>query len=112
MTQDNSLANFRRSAMPLIVLRLLRDGDMYGYQLVQEISSRSGGALQTLEGSLYPVLYRLEEAGFVSTKKEIVAKRMTRVYYHLEPPGEERLVALEAEYRALLGGLLRILDRN
>ncbi|MBQ7144969.1 MAG: helix-turn-helix transcriptional regulator, partial [Oscillospiraceae bacterium] len=51
--------SFRRGILPLIILSLLKTGDMYGYQLVQETTNRSGGAIVTQEGSLYPVLYRL-----------------------------------------------------
>ena len=77
---------FQRGVMALILLSLLRREDMYGYQLVQETERRSGGRLKTQEGSLYPVLYRLQEQGLISDRRVLVGKRMTRVYYHLEPP--------------------------
>ena len=80
-TQGNS----RRGVMSLVILSLLKREDMYGYQLVQETERASGGKLTTQEGSLYPVLYRLQEQGYVSDRRELVGKRMTRVYYHLEP---------------------------
>ena len=74
--------------MSLVILSLLKREDMYGYQLVQETERASGGKLTTQEGSLYPVLYRLQEQGYVSDRRELVGRRMTRVYYHLEPTGE------------------------
>jgi len=90
---------FRRGVMSLVILGLLKRGDMYGYQLVQETERLSGGALTTQEGSLYPVLYRLQEEGCISDRREQVSKRMTRIYYHLEPAGEERLRELMGYYR-------------
>ena len=84
MKQENFQGSFRRGLMPLVILSLLKNEDMYGYQLVQETERRSGGAIVTQEGSLYPVLYKLLDAGFISDRRVLVGKRMTRVYYHLE----------------------------
>ena len=60
MSRDSGPNVFQRGVMALILLSLLRREDMYGYQLVQETERRSGGRLKTQEGSLYPVLYRLQ----------------------------------------------------
>lgn len=103
-------ANYQRGVASLVLLALLKQQDMYGYQLVQEAERQSGCALVMQEGSLYPVLYRLLEAGYISDRKELVGKRMTRIYYHLEPKGAEYLQALIADYRAVTGGVFRIID--
>lgn len=95
-----------------MLLSLLRCGDMYGYQLVQETERASGGFLTTQEGSLYPVLYRLQEQGWISDRKVLVGKRMTRVYYHLEPAGDAYLDTLILEYLNVTTGVLRILCAN
>lgn len=100
--------SFRRGIMPLVILSLLKRGDMYGYQLVQETEKQSGGRIKTQEGSLYPVLYKLQEQGLISDKKVLVGKRMTRIYYHLEPDGEQRLKELIWEYEELSRGVLQI----
>lgn len=92
-----------------MILSLLRRGDMYGYQLVQETAKSSGGKLTTQEGALYPVLYRLVDQGFISDRKELVGKRMTRVYYHLEPAGEEKLKELIREYEEITQGVFQII---
>lgn len=110
MIRDDQIANFQRGVIALVVLALLRQKDMYGYELVQAMTARSGGKLVTQEGSLYPVLYKLEDAGFVSGRRVLVGKRMTRIYYHLEPEGIQHLEKLEAEYRAVTGGVFRILE--
>lgn len=102
--------NFRRGIMSLVLLSLLRKEDMYGYQLVQETKRLSGGKIVTQEGSLYPVLYKLQERGYISDRKVLVGKRMTRVYYHLEPSGVEYLHALMEEYDAISTGMRMILE--
>ena len=83
---------------------------MYGYQLVQETIRRSGGRIATQEGSLYPVLYKLLDQGLISDKKVQVGKRMTRVYYHLEPAGSVRLAELKQEFREIVRGISLIAE--
>ena len=89
--KENTQSCFQRGLISLLILALLDQEDMYGYQIVQEITERSGGAIVTEEGSLYPVLYKLQDQGMISGEKVLVGKRMTRVYYHLEEPGRRRL---------------------
>ena len=79
MQNNTTQSNYRRGVAPLVILALLRQEDMYGYQLVQEMERQSGGRVTTQEGSLYPVLYRLQEAGYISDRKVLVGKRMSRV---------------------------------
>ena len=112
MAVDKAQASFRRGVMSLVILALLKREDMYGYQLVQEAARSSGGRLTTQEGSLYPVLYKLQDQGLISDRKVLVGKRMTRVYYHLEPAGEERLRELAEEYRSTSRGVLQIIGEE
>lgn len=109
MATDNAQISFRRGVMSMVILALLDKEDMYGYQLVQETAYCSGGLLTTQEGSLYPVLYRLLDQGFISDRKVLVGRRMTRVYYHLEPQGKDQLRALIREYTDTTCGVFRII---
>lgn len=110
MAADNGQMSFRRGVMSLVILGLLKKQDMYGYQLVQETERQSGGRIVTQEGSLYPVLYKLVDQGLISDRKVLVGKRMTRVYYHLEPAGEQRLKELIREYEEVTNGVLQIIE--
>lgn len=112
MAESGMLHTYRRGIMPLVLLGLLRSGDMYGYQLVQEIEKQSNGRIVTQEGSLYPVLYKLLDAGLISDRKELVGKRMTRVYYHLEPKGEEHFWFLLREYKETARGIMMIIGEE
>ena len=108
----NNSSSFRRGVAGLVLLALLRQEDMYGYQLVQELEKQSEGILVMQEGSLYPVLYKLLDKGYISDKKVQVGKRMTRIYYHLEPSGEEYLKYLRTEYEAVTSGVPQIICRG
>ena len=110
MASENSQNSFRRGAMTLVILALLKKEDMYGYQLVQEIQHSSGGRIVTQEGSLYPVLYKLLDQGLISDRKVQVGKRMTRIYYHLEPAGERKLQELIREYDETTQGIRMIVE--
>lgn len=100
MKQDNkNKSNFKKGSVEMLLLHLLKsEGDCYGYQLSQMILERSNGVLVIPEGSMYPTLYKLIDANYISDYKKVVGKRMTRVYYHLEPLGQERLDELIKDY--------------
>lgn len=70
MSKEKTQNSFQRGVMSLLILSLLEKGDMYGYQIMQTISESSSGRIVTQEGSLYPVLYKLQEQGMISDKKE------------------------------------------
>lgn len=82
---------------------------MYGYEISQQLSDRSGGLYRILESSLYPSLYRLVEKGMISDHSEKVGKRRVRVYYHLEEHGKKYLEDLRREYISHTAGVLRVL---
>ncbi len=111
MGSDNSQNSFRRGVMSLVILALLKKEDMYGYQLVQETAASTGGRIVTQEGSLYPVLYKLLDQGLISDRKEVVGRRMTRIYYHLEPTGEKRLQELTEEFQEITQGIQMLTER-
>lgn len=110
MAQEASQSNFRRGVTTLVLLAMLKKEDMYGFQLVQQIADVSDGKIVTQEGSLYPILYKLLDSGYISDRRVQVGKRLTRVYYHLEPLGEDYLRALVREYRETSRGVQMILE--
>lgn len=93
----------------MLLLKLLLEGDMYGYQLSQQLKKRSNGAYTILEGSMYPILYRLTDQNYISFYERKVGRRQTRVYYHIEPSGNEyyhQMVQSYENYTAMIGFLL------
>lgn len=104
--------NFKRGTAEMLVLYLLSKEDLYGYQITQAFAEKSGGAYTMLEGSLYPILYRLTEAGCISDYTKQVGKRRTRRYYHLEDKGREYYKEILADYDAITDSISKILDRK
>lgn len=104
--------NLKRGTIEISVLSLLKQKDMYGYEISQELSNQSNGLYTIQETSLYPSLYRLLEKGCISDRTEKVGKRRTRVYYHLEPEGEVYLDGLRKEYLSTNRGVLYLLGIN
>ena len=72
----------------MLVLSLLKDGDKYGYEMVQELKRRSDNVFALKEGTLYPLLHRLEKEGSVSAYEEKKEGRVRR-YYRLTRKGGE-----------------------
>ena len=88
----------RRGSLELIVLHLLAPGEAYGYEIVSKLVSETNGALEVTDGSLYPVLYRLERAGFVSVRWETPERGVPRKYYQLTDAGRAELEQLRQEW--------------
>lgn len=101
--------NFKRGSAEMLLLSLLSQGDRYPYELSKELKTYSGGLFDIQGPSLYTVLYRLEQKGYLSTH-EVKAGRRIRVYYHLLPAGAEVLKAILREYRGIAKGIENVLD--
>lgn len=95
---------FKRGTVELAVLSVLKNKDMYGYEIVRIISEKSEGNFTLPLGTLYPVLYRFVESGYITDRDEIVGKRL-RKYYHLEKSGEEYYISLFEEYKKITKGV-------
>jgi len=78
------------STKPLI-LSILAKGEIYGYQIIQNVIRLSGGTLDWSEGMLYPVLHRLEKENFIQAKWKISENGRKRKYYSLTELGKMEL---------------------
>ena len=103
--------NFKRGTAEMLVLYLLSKEDLYGYQITQAFAQKSNGVYTMLEGSLYPILYKLTEAGYISDYTKPAGKRRVRRYYHLEEKGREYYNEIIAEYDMITESISKILDR-
>lgn len=96
--------SFKRGTVDLVVLSVLLEKDMYGYEIVKAVKEKSQGNYEIPLGTLYPVLYRFIENGYLSDRDEIVSKRL-RKYYHLEEKGRVHYQALLDEYKKISAGV-------
>jgi PadR family transcriptional regulator PadR len=105
--------NFKKGAVEMLLLHILSSkGDCYGYQLSQLIRQTSDDYLIIPEGSLYPALYKLIEKGYISDYKKQIGKRLTRVYYHIDIAGRNRLTELVEDYLATTESIKKILNHD
>ena len=100
-TGHSFLAYFKRATSPLLVLRLLLEGPMYGYEISQMMKQRSGGAFTI--SVLYPVLYRLEKQGYVEIVRSEVVDGRARSYYAVTDAGRAYLEETLQDYRMISG---------
>lgn len=92
----------------MLILRLLADQEMYGYELVQTIERATGQAIKLGEGVVYPGLHALEEAGFLRAREKPVQGR-TRVYYAVTAAGRKRLAQVTSDWSRINEGVARVL---
>ena len=100
---------FMSGVPELLLLRLLQQREMYGYELVRSIRQVTGEAITLGEGVIYPVLHSLERNGSLKSKRRTVGGR-TRVYYALTAKGRRRLASLTGEWRRIQDGITAALE--
>lgn len=84
---------------PMLVLALLKDGDKYGYEMIEELDKRSDHTFELKEGTLYPLLHALEKEKYVSSYTKHTPGGRERKYYSLTRKGLEQLEYKEKEWR-------------
>ena len=99
----------KRGSLELIVLRLLAPGEAYGYEIVTKLTAQTNGALGVTDGTLYPVLYRLERAGFVAIRRETPERGVPRKYYRLTGEGRTELGRLTHEWNTFARAMAKLL---
>ena len=97
MELDKSLVS---GSMAMLVLKLLEDGDKYGYQMIEELSRRSSDLFQMKEGTLYPILHGLEKDKYLSSYQQEAPTGRMRKYYRLTRKGKKLLDDKRAEWEA------------
>jgi DNA-binding PadR family transcriptional regulator len=95
--------------MELILLASLQSGPAYGYALIQQLRVRTQGDLDLTEGTVYPALHRLEEAGYLQSRVTTVMSRRRRIYA-LTPAGESELQRLRREWSQFVSGIQNLLS--
>lgn len=106
MELDKSLVS---GSIPLLVLKLLEGGDLYGYQMIEELKRRSDDTFHLKAGTLYPLLHGLEEKGLVTAYEREAAAGKPRRYYHLTDQGRAALSEKEAAWNAYARAVGRVL---
>ncbi len=85
-----------------LLLCLILQQPMYGYQIIKELEKKSQGYFKLKEGTLYPALYRLERAGLIQGKWQVLSGGRQRRYYHITEKGYSTLAEKTNQWRNFL----------
>lgn len=92
----------------MIVLSILKEQNMYGYQIIKEVSQKSENVFNLNEGTLYPLLHNLEQKGYISSYwDEQTAKK--RKYYSITKQGNKFLKSKKEEWKIFSAGINNVL---
>jgi PadR family transcriptional regulator PadR len=98
-------SDLMRATAETIILRLLGERRMYGYEIIKIVNERTDGAFQWKEGTLYPCLHRLEGAGIIASAWQEGDTGKPRKYYHLTRKGHAAARAKAEEWQAFSGAM-------
>ena len=102
--------HFPQGSLPLLVLKILAGaGPLHGYSITLKIEQLSEEALSVEEGSLYPALHRLEEAGWIKAKWVVTENKRRARVYEITAQGKEQLKVEEERWRSATAAVARIL---
>lgn len=87
-----------KGSTSILVLQLLNERDMYGYELVKEMDKRSDHHLQMKEGTLYPALHKMEKQEYIEHYWQNQDKGPDRKYYRITAEGKEILAERTTEW--------------
>ena len=104
-------AGLRKGSVKALILSLLQEQPMYGYQLSKELQRRSKGYFEFKEGTLYPALHRMEQQGLLRGEWQVVNEGPSRKVYHLTDQGHEELARSQSEWATFADRLLTVLGR-
>ena len=93
-----------------LLLSLLEQQPMYGYQIVKELEARSQGYFKFKEGTLYPALHRLEKSGLITGKWQMLPNGRQRRYYYITARGQAKLVLEKSQWQDFLTAVKLILQ--
>lgn len=105
MTIDKTLV---QGSMAMLILKLLDEKDMYGYEMIDTLSKRSQNVFELKAGTLYPLLHGLENKGFVTAYEDDSTGKI-RKYYHITREGKSILKSKSLEWTEYQMAVARVM---
>src|SRR5688572_9220548 len=97
-----------QGTLDLLVLTVLRAGPQHGYAIAAQIQARSQDVLRVEEGSLYPALHRMEQAGWIAAEWQVRPNGRRARVYRLTRSGQKRLSDEQARWSRLTEAIARV----
>ena len=95
-------------SMMLLILRLLEEKDMYGYEMIETLGERSNHVFDLKGGTLYPLLHGLVQEEYLETYSEEVNGKL-RKYYHITEKGKKHLARIIKEWQTYAGAVYELI---
>ena len=89
-----------KGSTAIMILKVISEGDTYGYELVQQLYRKSEGTFKLNEGTLYPILHTMEKEGYIESFRRESDSGRERKYYRITAAGKLQLVAQIQEWAA------------
>ncbi len=102
---------FVKGGATTVILALLSERPMHGYELIQTIRERTDGIFDFSDGTVYPLLYNLRDRGLLKSKSETSDEGRTRRVYHLTTAGERALRSQVDDWQLFVKGMGLALGR-
>lgn len=93
----------------MLVLNLLEQGDMYGYQMIRELEQRSEQFFSLKEGTLYPILHGLEKDGLINSYEMKTEQGRPRKYYAINDKGRRLLKDKKQEWQLFSSAVNKVI---
>ncbi|MGC7872762.1 PadR family transcriptional regulator [Desulfosporosinus sp. SYSU MS00001] len=106
MTIDKS---FLTGNTTMLILRLLDENDMYGYQMIEELRKKSNNVFELKAGTLYPLLHTLEKKNMVTSYEDIADNAKVRKYYSITKNGRNCLNEKREEWKTYITAINEVL---
>lgn len=107
MAKEKGVLN---GGITMLVLKLLEEKDMYGYQIIEELGKRSDDTFLLKTGTLYPILHGMENEELVSAYDAKADSGRVRKYYHLTNKGKTRLKERKQEWNTYFQAINKVMN--
>ena len=101
-----------KGSTSIMVLKVIAEKDMYGYQIIQEIASRSENVFKLNEGTLYPILHAMEKEGLLESYRGESESGRERKYYKVTVAGKAVLATRLEEWKAFTSAVQGVLQED
>jgi len=104
--------NYIGGSSYLLVLSLISRKDMYGYEIIKELEVLSEEAFQFKEGTLYPILHKFENSGWIESYTKLSDSGKERKYYHITKLGLQQCAEEQKQWDLFKDSVMKVLDGN
>lgn len=102
--------NLLTGSTTMLLMKLLENEDMYGYQMIEELARRSDKTFSLKAGTLYPLLHDMEKRGYIRCYEATAETGRMRKYYALTKDGRGALAEKRSEWETVAGAVNKVLS--